>query len=72
MRLGLARQMLHGDERLALGGEGDLDGVVHAAAADDFDVRAVGPAAEDPRGLALQRRVPSGRVMSWPCRPSHQ
>ena len=47
MRLGRSMQDIDRAERLALVGEGDLDGVVHAAAADDFDVAAVGPAAED-------------------------
>src|SRR5262249_2547320 len=44
-------------ERLALGGESDLDRVVHAAPATDPGLTAVGPAAEDAGGLALHQRA---------------
>src|SRR5205823_417549 len=50
-----------GGERLAFLGERDLYGVVHAAAADDLDLRSVGPAAEHSRGAALHPR-PVGAV----------
>src|SRR5205085_2524377 len=41
-----------GDKGLALGGEGDLDGVADAAT-EGLDVAAVGPAAEQERAVAL-------------------
>ena len=50
-----------GGERLAFLGERDLHGIVHAAAADDLDLRSVGPAAEHSRGAALHPR-PVGAV----------
>ncbi len=42
------------DERFAGRREGDLDGVVHAAAADALGVGAVGAAAVDGGGAALE------------------
>src|SRR6516225_12399749 len=45
---------IHGRQRFALRREGDLDRIVHAAAADDFDLAAIGSAAEDAGRLALE------------------
>ncbi len=47
-------QDIDGDEWLAFGGEGDFDRVVHAAAANDLDVAAIGFAAKDASRLALR------------------